>query len=423
MRGIVVMVVFALLGFQLLRLYNGVPTANYRHVYVSAPLIGNLLSHDAVRVAGKRVGQVLKIDVGSDGRPRVELQLEPGAKLPAGTKVQVRANGLLGARYVELVPGRGGGRLADGATIRGTDASYTYGLPEAIDVFDSGTRKGLQKTVGGLGAGVLANGPGLNTAVKIARVRVPQFDGIMRSVLAREGSAQRLLPAGAAAFAHLADNTSSVRPWTRAVGDAMVPFIHERQGTRDTLDAASPALSAADSGLRRGTKLLAAVRHLSAAAAVTLPPAPAGTRSLATLLRIGGPVLKRSYVLAGQARAGVNAPWDIVPGLDRLRPRLAELVKNARPLLQELGDHSCDFKNGAATLRAMTGYEQNSAGGELGQAMAFRLQAFLPGTAALGFGGPGSLIKRASYPADCVYDSKPYPQFGGTGAGVKGGRP
>jgi ABC-type transporter Mla subunit MlaD len=423
LRGVIILIVAGLLGFQLLRLYNGVPTTDYGRVYVSTPLVGNLLSHDAVRVAGKRVGQVLKIDVGRDGQPLIELQLSPGTKLPADTKVRVRANGLLGARYVELVPGKAGALLADGARIRGDDSSYTYGLPEAIDVFDSKTRKGMQQTIGGLGAGMLTNGSGLNTTLKIARIRTPQFEDIMGSILARDGSAQRLFPATASAFDAFERNTAYVEPWTRAAGDALVPFITQREATRDTLDAAPPALAAAGTGLRRGTKLLAAVRHLSSAAAVTLPPAPEGVRALSTLLDTGGPVLKRSSSFAGQVLAGLNAPWDVLPGVDKLRPRVNELLKNVRPLLQELGDHSCDVKNGAATLRSMTGFEQNTGGGELGQAMAFRLQAVVPGLDGVGLSGPGTLIKHAGYAPDCKYDSKPYPQFSGTSATARGGKP
>jgi len=414
LRGMLVFLIAGLLGLQLLRLYNGVPTTDYKEVYVSAPLVGNLLSHDAVRVAGKRVGQVLKIDVGSDGQPRVKLQLNPGTKLPADTQVRLRANGLLGARYVELVPGKSTEMLADHAVIRGDERSYTYGLPEAIDVFDSATRKGAQETIGGLGAGMLGNGAGLNNLLKIARARTPQFEEIMRGILARKGSAERLLPATDAAFVNFERNTRYIEPWTRALGDALVPFIAEREATRSTLQQAPPALASMNSGLGRGVKLLTALRHLSTAAADTLPPMPRGVRALSTLLETGRIEATRLDGFIGQARAGLNAPYDLLPHTPPVRPRVAEVLKNIRPLLQELSDHSCDFRNGAATLRSMTGFEQAGTS-QLGPLMAFRLQAVVPGADGIGLGGAGTLMKRAGYPADCTYDSKPYPQFTGTG--------
>jgi len=415
-RGTIVVVIAALLGFQLLRLYNGVPTTDYKTVYVSTPIVGNLLSHDAVRVAGKRIGQVLSTDIGPDGRPRVELQLDPGTKLPADTGVRLRANGLLGARYVELVPGTSKQLLADDAVLRGTETSYTYGLPEAIDVFDSKTRKGLGNTLRGLGAGVLANGAGLNTTLKQAGTYTPQFEDIMRSILRRDGAAERLLPATNAAFVNLERNTGYVEPWLRAAGDALEPFVAETDAVRDTLTEAPGALASADSGLGRGVKLLSAVRQLSTAAARTLPPAPEGVRALSTLLEEGrGPLKRLMPTFVRQARAGLNAPWDGAPMLEVIRPRVNELFKNVRPIMREIGDHECDIRNGAATLRSMTGYEQNTQSGELGQAMAFRLQAVAPSPADLvgasTSGGPSTLLKRVGYPADCVYDSRPYPQF------------
>jgi phospholipid/cholesterol/gamma-HCH transport system substrate-binding protein len=411
-RGAIVVVIAGLLGFQLLRLYNGVPTRNYETVYVSTPIIGNLLSHDAVRVAGKRVGQVLSSDIGEDGKPRVELQLDPGTKLPSDTGVLLRANGLLGARYVELVPGHSTSLLSDRAVIHGDESSYAYGLPEAVDVFDSKTRAGMGETLRGLGAGMLANGSGLNTTLKQAAAYTPQFDDVLRSILRRDGAAERLFPASSAAFANLANTTPLVGPWSRAAGDALAPFATAREALRGALEQAPSALAAADSGLRRGVKLLGAVRALSAAAAGTLPPAPEGARALATLLDAGrGPLKRLRPTFIGQARAGLNAPVDAAPVLEVLRPRLNELFKNVRPIMQEVADHTCDIKNGAATLRSMTGYEQNTESGELGQVMAFRLQPFVGGTESLGVTAPGGQLKRAGYVKDCTYDSRPYPQF------------
>lgn len=415
-RGSLVVTVLALLGVLMLSLYNGVPTKDYEKVYVSAPIIGNLLAHDAVRVSGKRIGQVLSADIGPDGNPRLELQLDPGTTLPADTQVKLRANGLLGARYVELVPGKSEQQLAAGATITGNDASYTNGVPELLDAFDAETRAGLRETLRGLGAGMLTNGQGLNTTLKQASAYTPMVDRIMRSVLRRDGAAARLVPATDAAFVTLARNTSLVGPWTRAANDALQPLITERHAVRETLEQAPGALAAADHGLARGVKLLAAVRRLSGAAAQTLPPAPDAVRALAAVLQEGrGPVKRLRPRFLAQARAGLNAVWEGAPTLERLRPRLDELLRNVLPTLRAVSAHPCDITNAAAVLRSMTALEQTSKTGELGQAMGFRLQV-VAGTPAdmLGTAAPGdasSLVKRPGYPADCTYVSRPYPQF------------
>lgn len=411
-RGVVVLAVSLFLGYQALQLYNGVPTTNYQKLTVSAPFVGNLLSHDAVRIAGKRIGQVRSVDLDAEGKPMIELQLDPNIKLPStDTRVRIRANGLLGARFVELVPGDSDELLEDGGELQTTAGSYTYGLPETIDVFDSGTRRGLRQTGDGLGAGMLHNGAAGNATLGILEQRTPQFTDIMRSIQAREGAAERLIPQTLRTFEVFERNTAQVRPWTQAVGDSLEPFITERDAVRDTLTEAPPALAAVDDGLGRGVPLLSAVRELSSAAAQTLPPAPEGFRALSALLDAGRGPLQRALPLAGRARAGLDAPVDILTPLEPIRPRVDEVLQGVRPLLQELDDHSCDFKNGAAALRSMTGFEQTG-NAERGRGMAFRLQIVVPGVEAVGIGGAGTLIKRAVYPEDCFYDSKPYPLFG-----------
>src|SRR5207244_3542441 len=110
---------------------------DYRTLYVDARAVGNLRAHDPVRVAGVRVGQVGGLRISSGGRARVRLQLEPDAPpFQTNSKVAIRAAGLLGARYVELVPGRVGTPLADGATIHAGDNALTFGVSEALDTFD-----------------------------------------------------------------------------------------------------------------------------------------------------------------------------------------------------------------------------------------------------------------------------------------------
>jgi ABC-type transporter Mla subunit MlaD len=108
--------------------YNGLPFISYRTLYASVPNIGHLQLHDPVQIAGVRVGQVLSTDT-RNGRALVQLQLQGVGPLPVDTQVYVRANGLLGARDAEIVPGKRKQLLADGATISGGTNTYYQGVP------------------------------------------------------------------------------------------------------------------------------------------------------------------------------------------------------------------------------------------------------------------------------------------------------
>lgn len=396
-------------------LYNGVPTTHYGTAYASLPVVGDLLTHDAVRIAGVRVGQVESIGLGRDEQPRVQLQLDPGTRLPVGTRIVIRANGLLGARYVQLIPGSGQRLLPNGATIHGGAGSFTSGLPEVIATFDARTRDGLTRSIYGLSAGLAGEGGPLNESIHQLSIGTPEFDAIARAVLAHDQAARRLIPALDATLAPLAANRQYVRPGFTALTGAVTPFSTERAAVQAALAAAPATLSTAQSGLGRGLALLSSVRSLATAAAATLPPAPSALSDLSALLA-AAPVPLRELVPDLQHRLPVTAA-----GLQRLlasaRGKLVPLVNAgvtvARPQLQYIGQHSCDFKNFAASMRSMTGFGQPG-NGPIGQAMAFRLDVALPaGGEGLGLPASGPLglgeYKRVGYEAPCTYLSRPYP--------------
>jgi len=409
--GLIVVAVLTAGCFELLRVYNGIPFVPYRTAYISVPTVGNLLGHDAVRIGGVRVGQVLSIDIGSDGRPRVQLQLDPGTRLPADTSVAIRASGLLGARYVALTPGHSRRLLADGATISGGPGSYTYGLPEAVAVFDRQARGGLHTTIGALGEGFAGNGASLNTALGDLGTAPGEFDSLARAILSRQGAAARLVPSLDSAMTQLAAVRSYAQPFMQAAGDALQPFVTERAATRATIAAAPPALSAADDGLRRGLRLLSSVLSLSMSAEQTLPLAPAGLRQLAGLLNDAQAPLRRAEPTVRQLLppAATNATTALL-ATEPVVPRVKSGVDTARPILGYIARYACDVINTGASLRSMTGFAQ-AGSGPLGPAMAFRLQAVALGAGlqVLGIKDTG-FLSRSAYEPPCRYLSKPYPQ-------------
>lgn len=418
--GALVVVLIAVLGWQALRVYNGVPARSYSTLYVSTPEVGNLLSHDPVRVAGARVGQVLGRDIGEDGKPRIELQIEPGTKLPADTKVAVRGAGLLGARYVELIPGRSGDSLPEDATIRGDSGSYTYGLAETLDTFDQQTRGGLRNMLGGLGQGTLGNGEKLNDGIHAAGTRAKDFGTFAETVLRREDAAGRLLPALDAALAPLDRSRTPLARMSGVAADAVDPFIDRRTQLRATLDEAPPTLAALTPGLSEGTRLVASLRGAATAANATLPAAPGGLRGLTALLKEAGTPLDRTDSLLRAVKPAAPGVVKITDSLKPVLTPLRKLVENARQPLETVGRYQCDIVNFAEVMRSMTGFAQAGPTGPIGTAQAFRLQLILPLT-----GEPFGIPNPAGGPAvrdtaetagPCKFLAKPYLQFNGTTA-------
>jgi phospholipid/cholesterol/gamma-HCH transport system substrate-binding protein len=104
-----------------------------------------------VRIAGVRVGQVDGVVL--DGRrARVSLLLERQVNLPAGTIARVASLGLLGEKYIELVPGpEGGPPLAPNAVLPGeTPPSFDEAMAKLNKIGDS-----IQQMTGSLAGGDL----------------------------------------------------------------------------------------------------------------------------------------------------------------------------------------------------------------------------------------------------------------------------
>ena len=100
----------------------------------------------AVRVAGVRIGRVDGIGL-DGGRARVTLLLERPITLTAGARARISNLGLLGDKYVELVPGpEGGAPLPEGAVLPGeTPVSFDQAMAKLDDIASS-----IQEVTGSL---------------------------------------------------------------------------------------------------------------------------------------------------------------------------------------------------------------------------------------------------------------------------------
>ncbi|MFI5119056.1 MAG: MlaD family protein [Thermoanaerobaculia bacterium] len=86
--------------------------------------VAGLDDKSAVRVAGVRVGKVDGISLRPDGTAVAHLALDPTVELHEGAVAQVRSLGMLGDKYVELVPGdTSAPRLPNGALLEGVSGT------------------------------------------------------------------------------------------------------------------------------------------------------------------------------------------------------------------------------------------------------------------------------------------------------------
>jgi ABC-type transporter Mla subunit MlaD len=406
------LVTLLLIGFVYLatRLYDGVPGRDYGSVHATVPQVGNLIKHDAVRLNGVRIGQVKGVEAGSDGKAHLDLQLNPGTELPVDSTVVVRANGLLGARYVQIVPGRSTRTVADGVAIKpAAGVSLTFGVPEALDTFDRATRGRLRTMVDGLGRGLAGHGEDLNVFFRRVSDEVVHAQELFTTIT-DTGAVPALLPSLRAGLAPLDRNRDGLAATIAATPRALQPFVSERGAVRSALDAAPSTLDAANAGLAKGTRLLDSVNAVAVSAQRTLPYAPRALATTSKLLGEAGTPLKRTNVLLRQAGPTVPKLLAVTSALRPVLSPVKALSDDLDPMVTLLGEYGCDIVNFGTVFRSMTG-SAGTGHGPNGALKAFRLQAIAPsGSEALSLPGDNDPLRvRDPYPAPCKYLSGPYP--------------
>lgn len=419
--GIVVLllcVAFVAFGLQSV---TKIPGVNYQKLYADVPDISNLGTHDEVRIAGVRVGQVLGPKV-RDGRARMQIQLQPGTgRLRADSTVVVRARGLLGSRYLELRPGKSGRFLPEGGTIRApAETSITSGVADVLDTFDAETRGRFGDLVGEFGQGLAGRGDGLNDAIRVAPDVTDELTRVADAIEARPGTAAAFVPSLDSGLGALDAARNDLAGFFRPAADGLAPFTEARDDVHATLDAAPPTLDAMRSGLGAGRVLLTSTRSLLHAVNRTLPPAPAALRSTNALLRESPTPLKRARPLLASLKAAVPS---VLQTTSALKPDLEPLQRafgNLLPIVTSLGDHSCDVTNFGDNWRSVLGYgapsERALPGGDAGNFNQLRVNV-IAGAQSLGSLVPGVsrpfVHNREIYSAPCTHSpGKPYSASG-----------
>jgi phospholipid/cholesterol/gamma-HCH transport system substrate-binding protein len=401
MTGLVVTAAIVAFVYFAEQSYNGLPFISYRTLYASVPNIGHLQLHDPVQIAGVRVGQVLSTNT-RNGRALVELQLQGVGPLPVDTQVYVRANGLLGARDAEIVPGKSKQLLADGAMISGGTNTYYQGVPETLDLFNAKTRGALGQMIGGLGQGLLGRGQQLNDAIHVGPPSGVNFNTVAYSILAKPGAAAQLLPATDAGVTALNAARENIAGMFAPGATTLQALIDKRTQFDQAISQGPTTLDAVTLGLGApAQRLLASLRSLSFAADRVLPVAPGALSSATQLLQQGPGPLQKARVVLDQVPSAVPAALQILGGLQPDLGPLTQAFTNLTGPVTSLGQHGCDLKQFSQAWRSVLLHGVNP-GGPFGPLDGFRAVAASVGPGELSQVAPAGLLS-VSFPQHNIY--------------------
>jgi phospholipid/cholesterol/gamma-HCH transport system substrate-binding protein len=119
--------------------------------------VSDLVPDNGVRIADVPVGYIADISITEDRRALVTMLVDPEVALPAGVSAELRQTGVLGERYVRLVPDpASGGRFPSGGMI--TD---TTEISDLEDLVQAGNQVLAAVAVDKVAGAIEAGGTGL----------------------------------------------------------------------------------------------------------------------------------------------------------------------------------------------------------------------------------------------------------------------
>lgn len=279
---------------------SGLPFVPTYDLKAEVPNSAGLVTGNEVRVGGTRVGTVSCIEPQTqpDGSViavlclKLQREVEP---LPADTQVQIRPRSALGLKYVQLTRGESADGLEANSTIPVAQATQPVELDEFFDMFDAETRRGIQGSLRGFGAGFAGRGADLNFTIRDLNPLLDELGPVMRNLASAETDIQGFwegLYKSASAVAPVAETQGQM--WVnldrtfQAMAQIAVPYLQE------TISEGPPTLRTAIRDLPKIQPLLATSAELFEAFQPGFEAFASAAPDLADAVRVGTPALEDS---------------------------------------------------------------------------------------------------------------------------------
>jgi virulence factor Mce-like protein len=350
-----------------IRAQKGVPGRSYYDLTVQIDGARVLPPQGSdVRIAGRRVGQTRQAQL-ERGVATVDLQLDSDVgPLPADTWVRLRSQGLLGAQYVDVVPGRASGTLPSGSVIGAARTSAATTLADVLQTLDGPRRSALRAMLRGLGGGLAGRGGELNDALRVVPKGFRDFQASTAPLLSRRGATSRLVREADALSGALDPVRGQLAGTFAPAQAALRPLADERASVASLLSAAPGDLEGARHGLAGTDPLLARAERFARAASGFTAAAPQALTSVTDLLRGSRRPLRSARGVLLTARAAVPPTLRLTRALNPVLPRLRSTLEVARDPALVLGRYSCDIERWGRTWRSFLGYAPRGQSGRLG---------------------------------------------------------
>jgi ABC-type transporter Mla subunit MlaD len=305
--GAVTVLVIIVAVFLAYNANNGLPFVSTYDLKARVSNADALVKANEVRIGGARVGvvkSVVPVQL-KNGAVEAELTLsldKSAEPLPDDSTILVRPKSPLGLKYLQITPGTSSVGFKAGETIPVRYAKQEPGdIDKFFDMFNTPTRKAIQRNLAGFGNALAGRGPQLNQAIGALRGLVEEGEPAAANLAAPSTNFSgffRALEALSATVAPLAETQASMFV---ALDQTFAAFAHvSRPYIQETIEKSPPTLDTVNAGLPKINPFL----HDTARFFTALEP---GAKALAETspiiaesLHAGVPALNASPVLNNQ---------------------------------------------------------------------------------------------------------------------------
>ncbi|MBS1889642.1 MAG: MCE family protein [Actinobacteria bacterium] len=397
--GAVTVLVIIVAVFLAYNANNGLPFVSTYDIKARLPNADALVKANEVRIGGARVGVVTSVVPVQLKNGAVEaeltLSLDKSAEpIPKGSTLLVRPKSPLGLKYLQITPGTSSEPIKAGETIPVRYAKPEPGdIDKFFDMFNTPTRKGIQRNLAGFGNALAGRGPQLNEAIGSLRGLLEEGEPAAANLAAPStnfGGFWRALEALSATVAPVAQQQASMFV---ALDQTFAAFANvARPYIQETIEKSPPTLETVNAGLPQinpflhdTARFFTALRPGAKALAETSP-------IIAASLKAGVPALNASPVLNNQLLPTAEAllKFQQSEGVFTGLGLLTDLNKNLKSPLEYVvpAQTTCYY----ATLFFSNLASANSQGNQYGKWLNFI--SFEPPE------GPNTMAGQASAPAN-----------------------
>jgi phospholipid/cholesterol/gamma-HCH transport system substrate-binding protein len=203
----------------------------------------DILTNNDVYMDGVKVGHVGSVSV-IDGQAHVQLVIDAADALPVrpNATVEVRTKNLLGETYIDVQPGSGSGRIADGGTIPVSQTVPITEIDQVLSILDPETVQRVQLLINAAGTATANNGANMNAGIASATQLISALNGPAVELSVRQQQVQDIVLELDRLYGVLAGQRAQVLAELGTWNQVMAQLAGQDSGIAGTLQQADALL-------------------------------------------------------------------------------------------------------------------------------------------------------------------------------------